>query len=141
MLGFGRLADQLILLLGQDSFFTFQNVYAARSLGVAGAAGWTSPGQYLSLDGNVTWQDFRNTSDTGGFATFVGQRIPNRPYLQANGTARLQWRGLMRARDELSLTWHARYIHAFFRAWEKAGRADSKQVIPCLLYTSDAADE
>ncbi len=136
VLGFGRLADQLILLLGQDSFFTFQNVYAARSLGVAGAAGWTSPGQYLSLDGNVTWQDFRNTSDSGGFATFVGQRIPNRPYLQANGTARLQWRGLMSARDELSLTWHARYIHAFFRAWEKAGRVDSKQVIPAQLLHS-----
>ncbi|WP_245919458.1 TonB-dependent siderophore myxochelin receptor MxcH [Melittangium boletus] len=136
VLGFGRLADQLILLLGKDSYFTYQNVYAARSLGVAGAAGWTSPGQYLSLDGNITWQDFRNTSREGDFATFLGQRIPNRPYLQANGTARFQLSGVMSARDELSLTWHARYIHAFFRAWEKAGTVDSKQVIDSQLLHS-----
>ena len=128
--GFGRLADQLIVLIGRESFYTYQNVFAARSLGGTGAAGWTSPGQLIALDGNVTWQDFRNVSTQGQFGTFTGQRIPNRPYLQANGNARFQLSSLMNSRDELSLTWHARYVHAFFRAWEGLGQQDSKQVVP-----------
>lgn len=134
--GFGRLADQLIVLIGRESFFTYQNVFAARSLGVAGAAGWTSPGQHLSLDGNVTWQDFRNVSTEGAFGAYAGQRIPNRPYLQANGSARLQLGGLLSPRDELSLTWHSRYVHEFFRSWEGLGQRDLKQVIPSQLLHS-----
>lgn len=134
--GFGRLADQLIVLIGKESFYTYQNVFAARSLGVAGAAGWTSPGQYLALDGNVTWQDFRNLSTEGDFGSFVGQRIPNRPYLLANGSARFQLGGVMSLHDELSLTWHSRYVHPFFRAWEGAGRKDSKRVVQAQLLHS-----
>ncbi|QRO00441.1 TonB-dependent siderophore myxochelin receptor MxcH [Archangium violaceum] len=134
--GFGRLANQLIILTGKESFFTYQNVYAARALGVAGSAGWTSPGQYLALDGNVTWQDFRNISSEGDFGSFEGRRIPNRPYLLANGSARFQLAGLVSPQDELSLTWHSRYIHEFFRSWEGAGTRDSKMVISSQLLHS-----
>ncbi|MFY0564062.1 TonB-dependent siderophore myxochelin receptor MxcH [Archangium lansingense] len=136
LVGFGRLADQLIVLIGRENFFTYQNVFEARCLGVAGTGAWTSPGQYLTLEGNVTWQDFRNTSREGAFGFFEGQRIPNRPYLQAHGSARLQASGVMSDRDELSLTWHARYVHAFFRSWEGVGQKDSKQVIPSQLLHS-----
>ncbi|WNG46498.1 TonB-dependent receptor [Archangium minus] len=134
--GFGRLADQLIVLIGRESFYTYQNVFAARSLGAAGGAGWTSPGQYLSLNGNVTWQDFRNISTEGAFGSFAGQRIPNRPYLQANGSARFLLAGLLSAQDELSLTWHSQYVQSFFRGWEGLGQKDSKQVIPSQLLHS-----
>ncbi|WP_224244033.1 TonB-dependent siderophore myxochelin receptor MxcH [Hyalangium gracile] len=136
--GFGRLADQLIVLIGQENFFTYQNVFSARSLGVTSSAGWTSPGQYVALDGNATWQDFRNISDQGAFGAFDGQRLPNRPYLLANGSARLQLGNLLRSNDELSLTWHTRYVHSFFRAWEKLGQKDSKQSIPSQLLHSAA---
>ncbi|REG23333.1 TonB family protein [Archangium gephyra] len=134
--GFGRLAEQLFQLIGQENYFTWQNVYAARSLGVAAAAGWTSPGQYLVLDGNVTWQDFRNTSNEGLFGAYEGQRLPNRPYLQAHGSARFQLMDLMCPGDELSLTWHTRYVHTFFRSWEGLGQVDSKRVIPSQLLHS-----
>ncbi|EPX58945.1 TonB-dependent receptor [Cystobacter fuscus DSM 2262] len=136
VVGFGRLADQLITLVGREGYFTYQNVFSARSLGAAGSAGWTSPGQYLSLDGNVTWQDLRNTSREGAFGGFTGKRIPNRPYLQANGTARLQASGLMSARDELSLTWHVRYVHTFSRAWEGVGLVNPDLQIPSQLLQS-----
>ncbi|WP_395850791.1 TonB-dependent siderophore myxochelin receptor MxcH [Cystobacter fuscus] len=136
VVGFGRFADQLIVLVGRDSYFTYQNVFSARSLGAAGSAGWTSPGQYLTLEGNATWQDLRNTSSEGAFGAFAGRRIPNRPYLQANGTARLQASGLMSARDELSLTWHLRYIHTFSRAWEGVGITNPKMQIPTQLLQS-----
>ncbi|WP_232293849.1 TonB-dependent siderophore myxochelin receptor MxcH [Stigmatella aurantiaca] len=128
--GFGRLADQLIVLTPQPSYSVYQNVNAARSLGVSGAANWVSPGKYLSLDGNATWQDFRNTSSEGNYGAFVDKRIPNRPYLWANGSARFQYSSLMTPRDELALTWNTRYIHKFFRAWEGVGRVDTKDVIP-----------
>ncbi|WP_233262208.1 TonB-dependent siderophore myxochelin receptor MxcH [Vitiosangium sp. GDMCC 1.1324] len=136
VVGFGRFADQLIVLIGRENFFTYQNVFMARCLGVAGMGRWTSPGQYLALEGNITWQDFRNTSSEGAFGFFEGQRIPNRPYFHANGSARLQASGLLSSQDELSLTWHVRYVHAFFRSWEGVGQKDTKQVIPSQLLHS-----
>ncbi|AGC45609.1 TonB family protein [Myxococcus stipitatus DSM 14675] len=136
VMGFARFTDQLIIPLGREGYFTYQNVFAARSLGAMGAVGWTSPAQLLSLDGNVTWQDIRNASGEGAFGTFDGQRIPNRPALLANGSARLQWSGLASSRDELSLTWNTRYIHAFYRGWEKLGAQGSKQNIEAQLLHS-----
>lgn len=119
--GFLRDADQLIVLVGDDEAASYQNVYSARSRGVELAAGWTSPGQYLTLDGNVTWVDFRNTSSEGAFAANEGERIPNRPYLFGTASARLQKREVSATNDELSLTWTSRYVHEFYRGWEELG--------------------
>jgi hypothetical protein len=119
--GFLRDAERLIVLVGDDEAATYQNVYSARSLGVELAAGWTSPDDYLALDGNLTWVDFRNTSAEGAFAENEGDRIPNRPYLFATGSARLQKRALAGPNDELSFTWTSRYVHEFFRGWEGLG--------------------
>ena len=127
--GFLRDADNLIILLGNDRVFSYQNVFGARSVGVEAAVGWTSPGQWLSLDGNVTYQDFRNTSDEGTFGDFEGDRIPNRPYLFANGMGRLQYRGAASSGDELALVWNTRYVHEFFRGWESVGLRNFKQTV------------
>jgi vitamin B12 transporter len=129
--GFLRNAEQLIVLVGDDEAAAYQNVYSARSRGVELAAGWTSPGQYLALDGNLTWVDFRNTSSEGAFAANGGDRIPNRPYLFGTGSARLQKRELSAANDELSLTWTSRYVHEFFRGWE--GLGTNKLTVPSQL--------
>jgi TonB family protein len=131
--GFLRDADQLIVLLGNDREQSYQNVYGARSLGVESAVGWTSPGEYLSLDGNVTYQDFRNTADEGTFGDFAGDRIPNRPYLFGFASARFQFRGVVAAQDEVSLFWNSRYVHDHFRGWESVGLVEFKQVIPAQL--------
>jgi len=133
LMGFGRIADQLIVRLGSLGYFTYQNVLSARVLGVMGSAGWTSPKQYFALDGNVTWQDFRNRSESGPFGGFSGQRIPNQPHLLANASARLQLGGVVTPSDELSLAWNTRYVHAFFRAWENLGQTDTKDVIDAQL--------
>jgi len=134
--GFLREADQLIVLLGNDRVFSYQNVFGARSLGVEGALGWTSPGEYVALDGNVTYLDFRNTSSEGTFGDFEGDRIPNRPYLFANASARFQLREVAAANDELALTWNTRYVHEFFRGWESVGLREFKQVVPSQLLHS-----
>lgn len=128
--GFLRDAKQLIVLLGNDRVFSYQNVYGARSLGWEAAGGWTAPRGYLSLDGNVTWQSFRNTSSNGTFGDFEGDRIPNRPWLFANFAAVGKLTGLISPRDELSLGWDVRYVKEYFRGWESVGLRQFKQTVP-----------
>jgi vitamin B12 transporter len=137
MNGFLRYAQQLVVLLGNDRVQSYQNVFGARSVGVESALGWTSPREYVVLDGNVTYQDLRNSSSKGTFGDFDGDRIPNRPYLFANGSLRLQFRGVLAPRDELALTWTTRYVHDYFRGWESIGKRESKQTIDSqLVHTS-----
>ena len=131
--GFLRDADELIVLLGNDRVQTYQNVFGARSLGVEAALGWTSPGEYVVLDANATYQDFRNSSSEGAFGDFDGDRIPNRPYFFGNGSARFQFRNLVAPRDETSLTWTSRYVHEYFRGWESIGLREFKQTIDSQL--------
>jgi hypothetical protein len=121
--------DQIVLL-GNEMTQRHENVYATRVQGVEVSAGWTSPGGYLALDGNGTWQSVRNDSDVGTFRDFKGDRIPNRPWLFANGSARLQKTAVTSPGDELSLGYHLRYVNSFFRGWESLGARQWKQRIP-----------
>jgi vitamin B12 transporter len=134
--GFWRDAHQLIILIGDSTSATYQNVYNARSLGVEAAAGWTSLGDYVELDANITYVDQRNTSSEGAFANQKGSRIPNRPYLYANGSLRLEARSLATAKDEVSLVWNTRYVHGFLRGWEDIGAAAHKLTIDSQLLHS-----
>lgn len=130
---FARLSDQLIVLLGSERLLSYQNVYAATSLGAELAVGWTSPGRYVSVDLNGTFQDVRNASSEGTFGRFEGDRIPNRPWLFANARTSLRWPRIASAHDALVLGWDARYVHEFYRSWESQGRSDLKQVVQSQL--------
>ncbi|HEU4408787.1 MAG TPA: TonB-dependent siderophore myxochelin receptor MxcH [Polyangiaceae bacterium] len=136
--GFLRDVDNLIMLLVQSNFRAskYENVYSARSLGLETNLGWVSPGEYVALDGNVTYQDFRNTATEGTYRDNEGERVPNRPYLFANGSARLQFRGVVGPDGDVALAWHTRYVHEFFLAWEGAGLAGSKDVVGSQLLHS-----
>jgi hypothetical protein len=126
---FLRDAHDQIVLIGNDRTLSYQNVLSARSQGIEGSLGWTSPGRALSLDGNATYQSLRNTSDSGTFALYEGDRLPNRPYFFANGSVTYQLERLLAPRDSLSLSWYTNYVHQFYRSWESIGQRDSKQVI------------
>jgi vitamin B12 transporter len=132
--GFLRSADDLIVLVGDEKSAVYQNVYKARSLGVEAAAGFTSRGDYVVLDGNVTYVDFRNTSSKGPFAAYEGDRIPNRPYLFGNGSLRLQVHDLAAPHSQLALIWTSRYVHEFLRGWEGIG-TDKLKVPSQLLHS------
>ncbi|MET0594282.1 MAG: TonB-dependent siderophore myxochelin receptor MxcH [Polyangiaceae bacterium] len=136
--GFDRRASELIALLGNGEFFIFDNVQSARSTGFEFAAAWDVPGDLLALTGNVTWQDFRNVSKDGPFAEYDGDRVPNRPYFFANGSARFALRDISSPSDELAFTWTTRYVHAFLRGWESVGQTDYKQEIPAQWLQSVA---
>jgi len=134
--GFLREVDDLIVLVPQKQTALYQNVADARSLGVEAVADWTSPGRYLVLAGNTTYVDFRNTSTRGAFAKFEGERIPNRPWLFSNGSAKLTAHELVSTRDELSLLWNTRYVHSFLRGWEGPGDPTTKLNIPAQVVHS-----
>lgn len=128
--GFVRARENMIVLLGNDTFLTYQNVYRAVAIGAEGALSWTSPGDWALLSANATYLDDRNRSGEGAFAAFEGDRIPNRPYLFANLGAELRVHGVLSPHDRLSLGWRGRYVHEFFRAWESPGLRAYKEEIP-----------
>ncbi len=134
--GFVRDADNLIRLFGTNQVQTYQNVLSARSLGIEAEAGWTSLREHISLDANVTYLDFRNTSTEGLFENYTGDRIPNRPYLFAHGSARFQLSGVAAPQDTLSVTWNTRYVHRYFLGWESVGAVDLKLTIDAQLLHS-----
>ncbi|WP_437713078.1 TonB-dependent siderophore myxochelin receptor MxcH [Sorangium sp. So ce448] len=134
--GFLRAIDQLIVLDSRALAARYVKVTGARSLGIETAAGWTSPGEHVALDANVTYDDFRKTSGDGNFAGSEGQRMPNRPWLFANGSARFQLPEVVAPRDVLSLTWDTRYVHEFYRGFENWGHPDTKAKVPSQLVHS-----
>lgn len=132
--GFARVINGFILLqqTGLQSAI-FRNVGEGTAAGVEAAAGWSSPGKLLHLDGNLTWQDFRNTSKEGSFAAFRGDRMVYRPWLFANASLRIDVEDSFLLRDRLSPFWTARYVHEFFLGWESIGDPATKSRIPSQL--------
>ncbi|HSC86239.1 MAG TPA: TonB-dependent receptor plug domain-containing protein [Polyangiaceae bacterium] len=134
--GFFRDADNLIVLLPLGDTLQHQNVYEAEVWGVEGSFAWLSPGDYLQLGGNVTYQSLRNTSGEGALSAFEGERIPNKPYFWTNGHIRLQERDLASTGDSLSFTWRTRFVHDFYINWEGAGRKGPDDSVPSQLLHS-----
>lgn len=130
---FLRDTEGQIVLLGNDRFFTYQNVYRAVSTGLEGAFEYHVPGRVFAFDGSFTWTDQRNQSDDGAFAGFRGDRIPNRPWLQGSFGARARVTRVFDRRDELEPFYTARYVHEYYRGWESVGLKEFKQVVPTQL--------
>lgn len=126
---FLRDSDKLIVLLGNDRFYAYQNVYHARGLGLENAASWTSPGRYGTIEGTLTWQETRNASSNGTFGDFEGDRIPNRPWLFSSWSARLRFANLPGPDDTVEPYYYGRYVHEFYRGWESQGLRAFKQVV------------
>lgn len=133
---FYRDSDHLVVLLGNDRSFTYQNVYRARSKGLENAASWSSPRRRLSLDATLTWLDQRNASGDGTFGAFEGDRIPNRPYLTAAWGSRLRFAGFPGSDDTLEPYYNGRYVHSFFRGWESQGLREYKQLVDAQIVHS-----
>jgi vitamin B12 transporter len=127
---FGRFIDDLIMAFPSVSSLRFTNVQRARSVGVEGSVGWTSPGQWLQVDANATFQDYRNRSHRGTYGEYDGQRIPSRPFVFSNAVAQLFARGLLQAPDELSLIWRSSYVKDFFVGWADLARDGTRLTVP-----------
>jgi vitamin B12 transporter len=131
--GFLRESQNLIVLLGNNTYLTYQNVYASRSIGVETEALWTSPGRWVTLDGTFTAQDLRNVSPQGTFGNFDGDRVPNRPWLFGSLGARGRIPTPALLEGVVEPFYAGRYVHSFLRGWESIGRAEFKQSVPSQL--------
>jgi vitamin B12 transporter len=128
--GFVRAIRNQVVLVPRYRDSRYDNVHSARAQGVESSAGWTSPGDYLAFDINLTYVDLRNTSSKGTFGRYEGDRVPNRPYLFTNASTRGMLHSLVRQGDELSLTWYMRYVHEFYRYWASDGDPSTKLTVP-----------
>jgi len=126
---FLRDSDRLIVLLGNDRQFFYNNIYHARGVGLENEFRWNSPGRLFTLGGTLTWQDIRNVSNSGPFRSYKGNRVPNQPYLFASWEARLHLTHLPGRSDVLEPFYYGRYVHEFFRTWENQGLREYKQTI------------
>jgi len=134
--GIARFADHLIVLLRSVNFAQYANVATARALGVNSTAGYTIPSDHFGVESRLTYQDVRNTSASGPYAMFRGDRVPNLPFLETSGSAFVRTPPLAAVDDFLELTWNVRYVHDFFLGWESAGPKDIKLTIPSQLVQS-----
>lgn len=128
---FLRNIDNLIVALAESTgAIQYKNVAGAKIWGIEGSLQWISPGSWVVLEGNATWQDARNVSKGGTFQDFDGERIPNRPWIFGNWSARVQWRNILTSDDGISPFYSGRYVHEFFRNWEGIGDKDFKATVP-----------
>lgn len=131
---FLRNIDNLIVALAESTgAIQYKNVAGAKIWGIEGSFQWISPGSWVIIDGNATWQDARNVSKSGTFQDFDGERIPNRPWLFGNWSARLQWLNILTSDDGLAPFYSGRYVHEFFRNWEGIGDKDFKAAVDAQI--------
>ena len=122
--------DHIVFLQAPGRTSVYDNVFSARSLGVEFATKIVSPGDRFQLGGNFTFQDYVNTSTEGIYRDQRGDRIPNRPFLFANGNAGYTFPKIGNSSASLRFFGDARYVGDYFLSWESFGTRDSKQVIP-----------
>lgn len=125
-----RIDDLIFLLVGANDFGSFQNVWSATSQGVEVSGRWKDLTDGLTISANATYQRYFNSSDTGPFAAFKSDRIPNTPYFFANGAAAYELTDIIKKQDRLSVFWNVRYVNSFFVGWESAGLKQFKDEVP-----------
>lgn len=130
LLLYGRFTENLIYLEASDEARQYQNVAAAHALGTQLGLRYAVPGEWARVELDGVYNDIRNRSRTGLRASFLGQRIPNRPYLRGTARAVFRLRGLLGKQDQLELDWATRYVDAMYRAWAELGAAETKEQIP-----------
>ena len=130
---FLREIDNLIFAFIIGDAGSFENISSASSRGVELGGSWINGIPGLSITANATYQDYINTSETGPFSSFNGDRIPNRPYLFANGNISYEFKDVRLPKDALNIFAASRYVHGFFIGWESAGLRNLKFEVPHQL--------
>ena len=132
---FYRRVSDLIFLLPGLTLAQYHNLADAEVRGLEGAASYVSPHEYVAVEGNVTLQDMRNRAQSGAFAMFSGERIPNRPYLFANLSLTGTLRELAAEEDALALTLRESFVGEFYRAFEVPAALE-RDAVPAQFVTT-----
>jgi vitamin B12 transporter len=131
--GFGRWVKDAIEEVPSATFSQFVNIDSLRALGATGRLGVRDARARIQVEGRFSFQDLRNTSQSGAWAAYHGDTVPNHPSLRAAAHVLYRVTGIVTATDMVEFSWWTRYVHEFFRGWESLGDEDLKQVIPSQL--------
>jgi outer membrane receptor protein involved in Fe transport len=131
--GFYRLADRLIYAPPSTFFLLYQNLLKARFTGLE-AEYWLKPLPGWRLDLNATYQNIINRSPAGNSgdadSRHDGLRLPNIPYLFANGQLFWNYEHAFQPADRFSAWLQASYTHWYYLYWANDGDASTKAIIP-----------
>src|SRR5690606_10714018 len=111
--GFGRWVNDAIEEVPAATFSQFVNIDSLRALGVTGRLGVRDLGDRVQVEGRVSYQDLRNTSQTGSWAAYAGDTVPNHPSLRVAAHARYRFKGVVTDADVIEFSWWTRYVHEF----------------------------
>ena len=123
---FLRDIEEAIMLMTVNDVSQYENIGAVESEGVQMSVSWSSPEDFLDVTANYTNFEFINTADTGLFARFKNQQVPNRPHTFFNTKISLKWLGVFSGYDEFSLRWNYRYVDKFELIWKGQGLEEFK---------------
>lgn len=134
--GFYRDVSNIIYLRPSLTSAIYQNLLKVRVTGAEAAVRYFPiPG--LMLNGNITFQDLRNQSviDGGGINNdrYKNARMPNVPYLFANGGIAYTKKNLLKKNTATQFWWNTSYTREYFLYWEVDGDRELKNRIPTQL--------
>lgn len=134
--GFYRDVDNLIYLRSTQFYSAYQNLLSAHVSGIEGAVRYTAS-SHFSVNVNATYQDLRNRSiidnSTINNERYKNARIPNVPYLLANGGISYNRENIIRKNNAAQVWWNTAYTHEYFLYWEIDGARELKNRIPTQL--------
>lgn len=131
--GFFRNVENIIYLPPAAFYAQYLNALRVQIRGVESAVK-IHPRPWLDLDANVTFQDLRNRSLLEGYGTnsqrYFGARMPNVPYLFANGGFTARRDSVLQKSAHIQLYWNAGFVHDYYLYWAIDGDPSLKNRIP-----------
>ncbi|MEM6735248.1 MAG: carboxypeptidase-like regulatory domain-containing protein [Bacteroidota bacterium] len=125
-----RINDLILLLVGADDFGSFQNIRSTSLRCFELSERWKGFTESLTIPSNAAFEQYLNTSETGLFKSFEGDRIHNIPYLFFDEATENELTNTCKKQDKLSIFWNIRYVSSFFVGWESAGLQQFKSEVP-----------
>ncbi|MBC3789196.1 TonB-dependent receptor domain-containing protein [Spirosoma utsteinense] len=134
--GFYRNIDNIIYLRTSQFSSQYQNLLKARITG-AELSVRIKPHRTIKFASNITFQDIRNQSvlENAGINNdrYMGARLPNIPYLFANGGLTVNKENVLNKSGQLQAYWNCNYTHSYYLYWAVDGDQALKNVIPMQL--------
>ena len=130
---FYRDIDNIIYLRTSQFGAQYQNLLKSNTQGVEGAIK-IKPLKWLTLDGNITYQNLRNKSiiENAGINNdrYYNARLPNIPYLFANGGLNIHKDSLCHKKMGLQYYYSVSFVNEYFLYWAVDGDKSLKNVVP-----------
>jgi len=127
--GFSRNASDFINAVPGGTFSSYTNIGKVRITGVDGEIKYSYK-NLVFANFNASYTDATNTDKS---SAVYKDRIPNQPWLYANGDIGLGKNDVFSKSDRLQFNWFTQYVHWFYLTWPSRGFEPAKSRIPTQL--------